>query len=60
MAHEHQQKGTEFSVVAASPIFTEVLTGDMLPPAPSELPHQAGFSLECGDDGVVRYDWLRI
>jgi hypothetical protein len=28
MAPEHQQKGTEFRVVAASPIFTEVLTDD--------------------------------
>jgi hypothetical protein len=40
-------------------LHTEVLIDDHTP-TPSELPHQAGFSLECGDDGVVRYDWLRI
>jgi hypothetical protein len=31
----------------------------MLPPPPSELPHQAGLPLEHGDS-VARYDWPRI
>jgi hypothetical protein len=46
-----QQKGMEARAVAASPIFMEVLTG--------ELPHQPGLSLG-HSDGVARYDWLRI
>ena len=41
------------------PVFIEVLTGDGSPPTPSELPHQAGLSLEHGDS-MVRYDWPRI
>ena len=43
-------------MVAASPVFMEILTDNISPT--SELPHQAGPSLE-HSDSVARYDWLR-
>ena len=53
-------------MVAASPIFMGILTGENAPPTPSELPHQTGLSLGHGagapievakDSGV--WDWLK-
>jgi hypothetical protein len=51
-----QQKGTKARSVAASPVFMEILTDNISPT--SELPHQAGPSLE-HSDSVARYDWTR-
>lgn len=42
-----QQKRTKARAVAAFPIFMEIQMGD---DAPSELPHQARFSLGHGND----------
>lgn len=50
-----QQKRTKARVMAAFPIFMEILTGD---DAPSGLPHQAGLSLGHGND-LAKYDWPR-
>lgn len=52
-----EQKGTEARVVAVSPIFTEVLTGEDTSPTLSELPQWSGLSLE---HSVASYDWLKI
>lgn len=63
-----QQKETEAKMLAAPHIFKEFLTGNgigagagapALAPAPSELPIQAGLSLE-HSDSVARYNWPRI
>lgn len=53
-----QQKGTEARAVAASGLHGSRRRTDTLPIG-SELLHEAGLSLEHGDD-VARPDWSRI